>query len=270
MIRSQPKAMPPCGGAPKVNASNRNPNFSCGFGRVQAHHREHAFLNVAAVDTNRAATDLVAVADDVVGVGQHVAGIAVDDVLEFGLGRGECVMHRGPRAASRRRHRRRRSRRRRARTAAGPPPRRTPRHRGSIRSSRSAISSRAAPSSARDDLAGPAEKKMQSPALRADMRGQAVAFGVAEDSWPPDHPACRRHRPARRPGPGGRAVWPTPASRPACAAAARPRRASPPHRHTAPGIPEMWCLEKNSVHSTSSSPNRRSGLSEPNRRIASA
>ena len=28
-IRSQPKAMPPCGGAPKVNASSRKPNFSC-------------------------------------------------------------------------------------------------------------------------------------------------------------------------------------------------------------------------------------------------
>ena len=28
-MRSQPKAMPPWGGAPKPNASSRNPNFSC-------------------------------------------------------------------------------------------------------------------------------------------------------------------------------------------------------------------------------------------------
>ena len=27
--RSQPKAMPPCGGAPYWNASRRKPNFSC-------------------------------------------------------------------------------------------------------------------------------------------------------------------------------------------------------------------------------------------------
>ena len=28
VMRSQPNAMPPCGGAPKVKASNRNPNLS--------------------------------------------------------------------------------------------------------------------------------------------------------------------------------------------------------------------------------------------------
>ncbi|SHU91285.1 Uncharacterised protein [Mycobacteroides abscessus subsp. abscessus] len=28
VTRSHPKAMPPCGGAPKANASSRNPNFS--------------------------------------------------------------------------------------------------------------------------------------------------------------------------------------------------------------------------------------------------
>ena len=28
-MRSQPNAMPPCGGAPKANASSRKPNFSC-------------------------------------------------------------------------------------------------------------------------------------------------------------------------------------------------------------------------------------------------
>ena len=27
-MRSQPKAMPPCGGAPKAKASSRKPNFS--------------------------------------------------------------------------------------------------------------------------------------------------------------------------------------------------------------------------------------------------
>ena len=28
-IRSQPNAMPPCGGAPNLKASSRKPNFSC-------------------------------------------------------------------------------------------------------------------------------------------------------------------------------------------------------------------------------------------------
>ena len=54
------------------------------LGGADAHHREHAFLNVAAVDTNRAAADLVAVADDVVGVGERVARIAVEGGLRLG------------------------------------------------------------------------------------------------------------------------------------------------------------------------------------------
>src|SRR6476620_1109125 len=42
-----------------------------GFVVIDAHHREHPFLDLATVDTDRAAADLVAVADDVVGVGQR-------------------------------------------------------------------------------------------------------------------------------------------------------------------------------------------------------
>ena len=34
-IRSQPKAMPPCGGAPKENASSRKPNFSLASSSVR-------------------------------------------------------------------------------------------------------------------------------------------------------------------------------------------------------------------------------------------
>ncbi len=70
-MRSQPKAMPPCGGAPYLKASSRKPNFVLGFLLADAHDVEHAVLDVTAVDTDGAAADLVAVADDVVGVGQR-------------------------------------------------------------------------------------------------------------------------------------------------------------------------------------------------------
>ncbi|EUA90685.1 aspartyl-tRNA synthetase domain protein [Mycobacterium ulcerans str. Harvey] len=45
--------------------------------------------------------------------------------------------------------------------------------------SRSAISMRAAPSSARDALTGPAEKKMQSPDWR-HVSGQSVTLGIGQ------------------------------------------------------------------------------------------
>ena len=63
----------------------------------QAHDREDPLLHVAAVDTDRPAADLVAVADHVVGVGERRAGVGVEGVEELGLGRGERVVHRGPR-----------------------------------------------------------------------------------------------------------------------------------------------------------------------------
>ena len=50
-----------------------------------AHHREHAFLHVAAVDTDAAAADFVAVAHDVVGVGQRRTGFGVERVHRFRL-----------------------------------------------------------------------------------------------------------------------------------------------------------------------------------------
>ena len=57
-----------------------------GFLLADAHHVEHAVLDVAAVDTDGAAADLVAVADDVVGVGQSVARVLVEVVEPLGLG----------------------------------------------------------------------------------------------------------------------------------------------------------------------------------------
>ena len=53
---------------------------------ADAHHREHAFLDVAAMDTNGAAADLVTVAHDVVGVGERVTRIAVEGVFRLTLG----------------------------------------------------------------------------------------------------------------------------------------------------------------------------------------
>ena len=98
--RSQPKAMPPCGGAPNLKPSRRKPNFVCGVCLVQAHQLEDPFLDVALVDTDGAAADFVAVADDVVGVGQGRFRVLVEGVHELGLGRGEGVVHGGPLAGT--------------------------------------------------------------------------------------------------------------------------------------------------------------------------
>ncbi len=79
---------------------------------------------------------------------------------------------------------------------------------------------------ARDDLTGPAEKKMHRRGL-ADMVGQSGA-PARSGFWPPDRPACRLRRPAR---PAAAALLgPSPASRPACAPRS-PRQASPPRPH---------------------------------------
>ena len=101
-MRSQPNAMPPCGGGPYANASSRKPNFSCASSGAQPHDVEHALLHVAAVDTDRAAADLVAVADDVVGVGERVARVLLEPVDPLRLRRGERVVHRGPGARAHR------------------------------------------------------------------------------------------------------------------------------------------------------------------------
>ena len=86
--------------APNSNASSRKPNFSCASSAVDAHHREHPLLHVAAVDTDRAAADLVAVADDVVGVGQRRARVGLEAVDPLRLRRGEGVVHGRPGAGA--------------------------------------------------------------------------------------------------------------------------------------------------------------------------
>ena len=98
-IRSQPKAIPPCGGAPKVKAST-GIELVVGLLGIDTHHGEHAFLNVSAVDADRPATDLMAVADDVVCIGEYLTGVCADGILVAGFGSGERVMHRSPRSGT--------------------------------------------------------------------------------------------------------------------------------------------------------------------------
>ena len=100
--RSQPKAMPPCGGAPNWKASRRKPNFSWASCVGQAHDPEDPLLHVAPVDTDRAAADLVAVADHVVGVGERRPRVGVEGVEELGLRRGERVVDGRPRTSAHR------------------------------------------------------------------------------------------------------------------------------------------------------------------------
>ena len=83
-MRSQPNAMPPCGGGPYLNASSRKPNLSSRLLLGDAEQVEDPLLHVGAVDTDRAAADLVAVADDVVGVGQRLARVVLEGVDPLG------------------------------------------------------------------------------------------------------------------------------------------------------------------------------------------
>ena len=69
---AEPKAMPPCGGAPKAEASNRNPNFSLASSWGQAHHREHPLLDVRLDEYGCCRRQyLVVIADNVIHIRKH-------------------------------------------------------------------------------------------------------------------------------------------------------------------------------------------------------
>ena len=179
-MRSSRRRCRRAAGAPNLKASSRKPNFSCASSSPRPITAKTRFWTSLAVDTDGPAADLVAVADDVVGVGQRAAGVGVEGVEELLLGAGEGVVHgrpgaradgdvaAGDRVASRLEQRR----------VDDPGEARSVE--SSIRSPRRPISRRAAPSSARLLLTGPAAKKMQSPGCGADVGGQARALGVGE------------------------------------------------------------------------------------------
>nr|AAC27131.1 antigen T5 [Mycobacterium leprae]CAA19095.1 antigen T5 [Mycobacterium leprae] len=81
----------------KRKSLQKEPEFLLRLSLFQSHNRKHPFLDITAVNTNRAATNLVAVTNDVVGIGQHAAGIGLYAVLEFRFRRCEGMMHRSPR-----------------------------------------------------------------------------------------------------------------------------------------------------------------------------
>ena len=237
-MRSQPNAIPPCGGGPYWNASSRKPNFSCASSLVDAQHREDPLLHVAAVDTDRAAADLVAVADDVVGVGQGAAPgrpRTGRSTRSFGEVNGWCtaVQRRPDRdvvvLVDRLEHR-----------GVDDPHERPGAARRSARSAR-AISSRGGAEQRtrvgrrarrRRRCSRPARRRRPRPGRRARRR---------RGSWRPGRRARRPRRPARRPGRGPRAAWPTPARRRAAGAAAPPRPASRRRRRTRPGTRGTGC-----------------------------
>ena len=95
-MRSRPKAMPPCGGAPYCSASSRKPNFVALVLGADAERAEHLRLHVRAVDPHRAAADFPAVQHHVVGLGERVAGVGREQVLVAVLGRGERMVARRP------------------------------------------------------------------------------------------------------------------------------------------------------------------------------
>ena len=136
---------------------------------VDAHDREDPLLDVLAVDTDRAAPDLVAVADDVVGPGQGVAGVRCRR-CRGPCGRGEGVVHGGPRAGSRRRRRPRRWPRRPARTAVRPRPRGSSRR--SRRSGRRGGRSRAGRRRAAPGWTSPGRRRRRCSHLARRRRGR--------------------------------------------------------------------------------------------------
>jgi hypothetical protein len=195
-MRSQPKAMPPCGGAPKAKASSRKPNFSCASSLDDAHDGEHALLDVAAVDTDRAAADLVAVADDVVGVGERRAGVGVEGVdPNSGLGevKAWCTAVQAPEP-----------------TATSPEatgvggrlehgrvhdPQERPRVLGSIRSAAALGDLERGAQQLLGGSCAPAAKKMQSPGLAPTWRGQMPSRSASEMFLATGPPSCRPRRP---------------------------------------------------------------------------
>ena len=91
--RSMPTAKPACGGAPKRNASSRNPNRSCASSGVDAEHREDALLDVGPVDSHRARAELPAVEHEVVGLRPHRQRVGFQRVEIVGVRHRERMVH---------------------------------------------------------------------------------------------------------------------------------------------------------------------------------
>ena len=60
-IRSNPKAIPPCGGVPYSNASNKNPNCSHACSSAESKRFEHFLLDITLIDTQRSSAQLIAI-----------------------------------------------------------------------------------------------------------------------------------------------------------------------------------------------------------------
>ena len=101
-MRSNPNAMPPCGGAPARSPSRRNPKRRLRGGLVDAEQRENPRLQGRIGDADAAAAKLHAVEHHVVGEGAGLLrrGVEWRDVL--GVRRRERVVHRLQRAGVRR------------------------------------------------------------------------------------------------------------------------------------------------------------------------
>ena len=161
---------------------------------VDAHHREHPFLNVAAVDTDRAAADLVAVADDVVGVGQRACRVRCRTCAsDSGLGEVNawCTAVHAPEPTATSPEAVASS----AGSNSGQSTTQANAHAsGSIRSSRLAISMRVAPSSARADFAGTGREEDAVPGRwrRRARPGRRVRRRTG--SWPPGPPSVPSSR----------------------------------------------------------------------------
>ena len=156
-VRSQPSAMPACGGGPYLNASSRKPNLSWASSGVMPSRSKTRLCTSARWIRTLPPPISLPLHDDVVRVGQRLVGRLLEAVEPLLVGRGEGVVDRGP--------------------AAGPPhpvfsnigastTQQNAQVDSSIRPARLAISMRAAPSSScasRRSLA--AAKKMASPGL---------------------------------------------------------------------------------------------------------
>ena len=91
--RSNPNAIPPCGGAPNSNASIRNPNCFLRFFFRKAKVVEHHLLCRPIVDTNGSATYFSSVDHHVVSIRADVARLTIQQFYILGFWRCERVVH---------------------------------------------------------------------------------------------------------------------------------------------------------------------------------
>ena len=89
--RSNPSAMPPCGGAPFRSAPRKNPNFSCASSGVRP-QGEDLGLDDRVVTADGPSAAFLAVDDQVIRLGPHLGRLGVKQMQVFKEGHRERMV----------------------------------------------------------------------------------------------------------------------------------------------------------------------------------